>query len=55
MSKFPHTSLKLATASLLAIAVLSACNKPADNRHRGPGRHHGYPRHDNASSQRRMA
>lgn len=30
MSKFPHATLKLATASLLAVLALSACNKPAD-------------------------
>ncbi len=30
MSKFYHTTLKLATASLLAVAILSACNKQAD-------------------------
>jgi hypothetical protein len=30
MSKLPHGTLKLATASLLAVVALSACNKPAD-------------------------
>ncbi|MEZ5565006.1 MAG: DUF1254 domain-containing protein [Gammaproteobacteria bacterium] len=30
MSKFPHPTLKSATASLLAVLALSACNNPAD-------------------------
>lgn len=30
MSKSPHITLKLATASLMTVALLSACNKPAD-------------------------
>ena len=30
MSKLPHGTLKLATASFLAVTILSACNKSAD-------------------------
>ena len=30
MNRLPHTTLGLATASALALALLSACNKPAD-------------------------
>ena len=30
MSKFAYKAISLATASLLAVTVLTACNKPAD-------------------------